>query len=131
MTIIPDQAHNVSIVGKGVSLRAGGQHEFSCVAFGSRPAAAITWWFDQTIVKDGMEGVHVVSEGAGLGVLKPCTTKPCFAQQKRKGIHSLSRDTEHVKSVSICGRPQLLFIIFPFSPERGNEMRCRSAVQAL
>ena len=52
----------MSIVGKGVSLRAGGQHEFSCVAFGSRPAAAITWWFDQTIVKDGMEGVHVVSE---------------------------------------------------------------------
>ena len=51
----------MSIVGKGVSLRAGGQHEFSCVAFGSRPAAALTWWFDQTVVTDGMDGVHVVS----------------------------------------------------------------------
>ena len=44
-----------------MSLRAGGQHEFSCVAFGSRPAAALTWWFDQTVVTDGMDGVHVVS----------------------------------------------------------------------
>jgi hypothetical protein len=57
---LSDQAHNVSIVGKDVSLRAGSQHEFSCVAFGSRPAATLTWWFDQTIVKQGMDGVHVV-----------------------------------------------------------------------
>ena len=56
----------MSIVGKGVSLRAGGQHDFSCVAFGSRPAATITWWFDQTLVQAGMQGVHVVSQ-AGLG----------------------------------------------------------------
>ena len=82
MTIFTDQAHNVSIVGKGVSLRAGGQHEFSCVAFGSRPAAALTWWFDQTIVKDGMEGVHVVSELNNFpnpSIPKPAATKETAA----------------------------------------------------
>ena len=104
----------MSIVGKGVSLRAGGQHEFSCVAFGSRPAAALTWWFDQTIVKDGMEGVHVVSELSNFpnpSIPKPAATKETAARVAYTlTITTISlaqqRETEHVKSVNICSWPR-------------------------
>ena len=55
-----DQAHNVSILNKGVSLRSGSQHEFTCVAVGSRPSATLTWWFDQEKVKPEVDNLHVV-----------------------------------------------------------------------
>ena len=35
---------NVSIVSGGQSLSAGGLYELVCQAWGSRPAAAISWW---------------------------------------------------------------------------------------
>ncbi len=55
-----DQAHNVTIHNKERSLRAGSQHEFTCEALGSRPAAKITWWFDSQQIHPEVDSVQVV-----------------------------------------------------------------------
>ena len=56
-----DQAHNVTIHNKERSLRAGSQHEFTCEALGSRPAAIITWWFDEEKIQPEVDNVQIVS----------------------------------------------------------------------
>ena len=56
-----DQAHNVTIHNKERSLRAGSQHEFTCEALGSRPAAVITWWFDEKEIEAEIDNVQIVS----------------------------------------------------------------------
>ena len=56
-----DQAHNVTIHNKERSLRAGSQHEFTCEALGSRPAAVITWWFDDKEIEAEIDNVQIVS----------------------------------------------------------------------
>lgn len=56
-----DQAHNVTILNRGVELRAGSQHEFTCMAVGSRPAALLTWWFDEMQIRPERDNLHVVS----------------------------------------------------------------------
>ena len=60
--LLLDQAHNVTIVDKGVSLRSGSQHEFVCMAIGSRPAAVLTWWFDDVQVRPKVDNLQVVSD---------------------------------------------------------------------
>ena len=60
-----DQAHNVTIHNKERSLRAGSQHEFTCEALGSRPAADITWWFDDQQIHPQVDNVQIVSRFFG------------------------------------------------------------------
>ena len=64
LVVFPDQAHNVTLLGKTStgSLRSGSQHEFRCVASGSRPAALLTWWFNDRQVRPDVDNVHVVSK---------------------------------------------------------------------
>ena len=56
-----DQSHNVSIHGKGTLLRAGTQHEFTCEAIGSRPAATLTWWLTNQQIHPQLDNVQIVS----------------------------------------------------------------------
>jgi hypothetical protein len=58
--LFSDQAHNVTIHNKDISLRAGSQHEFTCEALGSRPAASITWWFDNQQIEPDVDNIQVV-----------------------------------------------------------------------
>ena len=56
-----DQAHNVTIHNKGRQLRAESQHEFTCEALGSRPAAVLTWWLDERQFEPQFNLVQIVS----------------------------------------------------------------------
>ncbi len=56
-----DQAHNVTIHNKGALLRAGSQHEFTCEAIGSRPAATLTWWITNQQIHPQLDNVQMVS----------------------------------------------------------------------
>ena len=55
-----DQAHNVTIHNKEMSLRGGAQHEFTCEALGSRPAAVITWWLDDFQIQPELDDIQIV-----------------------------------------------------------------------
>ena len=59
--LFSDQSHNVTIHNKQRSLRAGSQHEFTCEALGSRPAAIINWWFDDTEIQPELDNIQIVS----------------------------------------------------------------------
>ena len=56
-----DQAQNVTIHNKGRQLRAESQHEFTCEALGSRPAAVLTWWLDDEKFESEFNKVQIVS----------------------------------------------------------------------
>ena len=56
-----DQPYNVTILNKDRFVRAGKQHKFVCMAFGSRPAATLTWWFGDLQVNTDDDHVQVVS----------------------------------------------------------------------
>jgi len=58
--LFPDQAHNVSIHNKKSLLRAGFQHEFTCEAIGSRPAATLTWWISNQQIHPQLDNVQIV-----------------------------------------------------------------------
>ena len=60
-TIILDRAHNVTIYNKNKQLRADSQHEFTCEALGSRPAAVLTWWLDEEQFEPQFNKVQIVS----------------------------------------------------------------------
>ena len=56
-----DRAHNVTIHNKNKQLRADSQHEFTCEALGSRPAAVLTWWLDEEQFEPQFNKVQIVS----------------------------------------------------------------------
>ena len=64
----------MTIHNKERSLRAGSQHEFTCEALGSRPAAVISWWFDDQNVDADVDNVQIVSNLAIKG--KPLGLSP-------------------------------------------------------
>ena len=61
-----DQAHNVTIHNKDMSLRGGTQHEFTCEALGSRPAAVITWWLDDLQIQPQVDNIQIVRTKQGF-----------------------------------------------------------------
>ena len=61
LTSYLDRAHNVTIHNKGKQLRADSQHEFTCEALGSRPAAVLTWWLDEEQFEPQFNKVQIVS----------------------------------------------------------------------
>ncbi|XP_059088050.1 neural cell adhesion molecule 2-like [Tigriopus californicus] len=70
------QAHNVSILRKNTPLRAGSQHEFMCQAFGSRPAASLTWWFGDLQIRPDYDHVHITSSASGETSISTLTYTP-------------------------------------------------------
>ena len=66
--LFADQAHNVTIHNKEMSLRAGAQHEFTCEALGSRPAAVITWWLDDFQIQPELDDIQIVRQNKELHV---------------------------------------------------------------
>ena len=66
LSFFADQAHNVTIHNKDVSLRGGTQHEFTCEALGSRPAAVITWWLDDLQIQPQVDNIQIVRTKQGF-----------------------------------------------------------------